>query len=72
MTRVDLTLNFEIVEKLLTGFIADETRRAGMKKVVVGLSGGIDSALSARGPGTDEAFSKRIDRWSELIEGLGS
>ena len=31
----------------LEGFIRRETRRAGMEGVVVGLSGGIDSALSA-------------------------
>ncbi|HEY3176259.1 MAG TPA: NAD+ synthase [Candidatus Polarisedimenticolia bacterium] len=45
--EVDLALNPRIVEEVLTGFIAEETRRAGMKRVVVGLSGGIDSALAA-------------------------
>lgn len=43
----ELTINPRIVEEVLTGFIEDETRRAGMKRVVVGLSGGIDSALAA-------------------------
>jgi NAD+ synthase len=45
--RVDLSLNARIVEEVLTGFIAEETHRAGMKRVVVGLSGGVDSALAA-------------------------
>jgi len=40
-------INTSLVEQLLTGFIADETRRAGMKRVVVGLSGGVDSAVAA-------------------------
>jgi NAD+ synthase len=44
---VDLTLNPAIVESLLTGFISSETRRAGLGRVVVGLSGGIDSAVAA-------------------------
>ena len=43
----DLTVNTALVEEILTGFIADETRRTGRKRVVVGLSGGVDSALSA-------------------------
>jgi len=42
-----LRLNARFVEQVLAGFIRDETRRAGMKRVVVGLSGGVDSALAA-------------------------
>lgn len=45
--RPDLRLNPQVVEPILTEFIADETRRTGRKTVVVGLSGGIDSALAA-------------------------
>ncbi len=33
--------------KVLTGFIKNETTRTGIKKCVIGLSGGIDSAISA-------------------------
>ncbi|MGH9867162.1 MAG: NAD+ synthase, partial [Candidatus Polarisedimenticolia bacterium] len=36
-----------LIEEVLAGFIADETRRAGRSRVVVGLSGGIDSAVAA-------------------------
>ncbi len=43
----DLTVNAAMVEEILTGFIADETRRTGRKRVVLGLSGGVDSALAA-------------------------
>lgn len=36
-----------LVETILTGFIAEETRRVGRRRVVVGLSGGVDSAVAA-------------------------
>ena len=35
------------VEKILTGFIKNEMNRMGISKAVIGLSGGIDSAVSA-------------------------
>lgn len=43
---VDLRLECETVRKILTGFIDNEVRKAGFERVVVGLSGGVDSALS--------------------------
>ncbi|MCJ7623714.1 MAG: NAD+ synthase [Anaerolineaceae bacterium] len=43
---IDLTINTDVVRKKLTDFIRDELNRAGFTRVVVGLSGGIDSALS--------------------------
>jgi NAD+ synthase len=43
----DLRLDCETVRKVLTGFIDNEVRKAGFERVVVGLSGGVDSALSA-------------------------
>ncbi len=42
-----LFINPELTTKILTGFIANEVRRVGFERVVLGLSGGIDSALSA-------------------------
>jgi NAD+ synthase len=42
-----LQINPEIARKMLTGFIADEIAKVGLKRAVIGLSGGIDSALSA-------------------------
>jgi NAD+ synthase len=43
---IDLTINPDLARKILTGFIKSELTRAGFSKAVVGLSGGIDSALS--------------------------
>lgn len=42
-----LNINTDIARKMLTGFIKDQITKAGMKRAVLGLSGGIDSALSA-------------------------
>jgi NAD+ synthase len=45
---VELTLgiNVTLAHEILTGFIRSEVRRIGMSHAVVGLSGGLDSALS--------------------------
>ncbi len=43
----DLSLNTDIVQKLLVDFIRDETHNAGFKRGVIGLSGGIDSTVVA-------------------------
>ncbi|UOD35172.1 NAD+ synthase [Deferribacteraceae bacterium V6Fe1] len=42
-----MNINVELVTKILCNFIKEETEKIGVKNVVVGLSGGIDSALSA-------------------------
>ncbi len=42
-----LKINLELTEKILVGFIREEIHKAGFKKVVLGLSGGIDSAIVA-------------------------
>lgn len=42
----DLTINPSLARQILTGFIKSEITRAGFSRAVVGLSGGIDSALS--------------------------
>ncbi|HYP39487.1 MAG TPA: NAD+ synthase, partial [Chloroflexia bacterium] len=41
-----LAIHPDLTRKLLVEFIRNETRKFGFEKVVVGLSGGIDSALS--------------------------
>ncbi|NMC46943.1 MAG: NAD+ synthase [Chloroflexi bacterium] len=46
MNKIDLTINTDLATQILTAFIRRETTRAGFQKVVVGVSGGIDSALS--------------------------
>ncbi len=42
-----LSLNTALTKKILTDFIRDESHNAGFSKAVVGLSGGVDSAVSA-------------------------
>ena len=44
--NLDLTINAEVAHKILTRFIKSEVTRVGFSKAVIGLSGGIDSALS--------------------------
>jgi len=43
----DLKLNTKFVRKILVDFIRKETTRFGLKKAVIGVSGGVDSAVSA-------------------------
>jgi NAD+ synthase len=43
----DLRINSKLVKDLLVRFIREETEKVGFKKLVIGLSGGVDSALSA-------------------------
>lgn len=43
----NIKLNTSIVRKLLVDFIRDEVTNAGFSKAVIGLSGGVDSALVA-------------------------
>lgn len=42
----DISIDTELARKILTGFIQTEIGRAGFSKAVLGLSGGIDSALA--------------------------
>ena len=44
--NIDLTINTDVAQKILTGFIKSEVTRVGYSRAVIGLSGGIDSALS--------------------------
>jgi NAD+ synthase len=47
MTKLpDLNINITLARQILTGFIKSEITRTGFSKAVIGLSGGIDSALS--------------------------
>ncbi|MBI4926761.1 MAG: NAD+ synthase [Anaerolineae bacterium] len=42
----DLTINTELAQRILTGFIRSEITRTGLTRAVINLSGGIDSALA--------------------------
>jgi NAD+ synthase len=42
-----LRINAKLVRRILVGFLTEEVHKVGLKKAVLGLSGGIDSALVA-------------------------
>lgn len=44
--NLSLEINTELVTRILTSFIRTEIQRAGFERAVIGVSGGIDSALS--------------------------
>jgi NAD+ synthase len=44
--NIDLTVNTDLVRRILTGFLRTEITRMGFTRALVGVSGGIDSALS--------------------------
>lgn len=46
MIDTNLTINTDLAHEILTGFIKTEVTRTGLSRAVIGLSGGIDSALS--------------------------
>ncbi len=46
-TAARLEINTALAERILVGFIRDSVRKVGFQRAVIGLSGGIDSALSA-------------------------
>jgi NAD+ synthase len=57
----ELRLNTAVVEHMLCSFIAQEVTKVGFRRVVVGLSGGIDSAVSlylaARALGPEQTYA---------------
>jgi NAD+ synthase len=46
MAEISLKINTAVARRILVGFIKSEVTRVGFNRVVLGLSGGIDSALS--------------------------
>ena len=85
MTKSNLSINTDLARKILTGFIKSELSRVGFNKAVIGLSGGIDSALSltltAEAIGKENVLAIRmpykassqdsLDHAQTLIEQLG-
>jgi NAD+ synthase len=59
---VPLSINPSLVRRILVGFIRNEVRKVGFERVVLGLSGGVDSSLAAHlavealGPHNVKAF----------------
>jgi NAD+ synthase len=86
MTKLpDLNINTSLARQILTGFVKSEITRTGFTKAVIGLSGGIDSALScflaaeALGPQNVLAIrmpyksssQESLDHAQLVIDGLG-
>jgi len=71
---IDLSINPGLARKILTGFIRSEINRAGFSRAVVGLSGGIDSALScvlaAEALGPENVLTVRMPYKSSSPESL--
>ncbi|MGZ8497490.1 MAG: NAD+ synthase, partial [Candidatus Binatia bacterium] len=44
---IQIPTNTVLLRQILVAFIRNEVRKTGLARVVVGLSGGVDSALSA-------------------------
>ena len=61
---VDLTINTDLACSILSSFLRTEITRTGLKRAVIGLSGGIDSALScvlaARALGPENVLAIRM------------
>jgi len=70
----NLEINTSLAHSILTGFIRSETQRAGFNKVVLGLSGGIDSALScylaAEALGSENVLAVRMPYKTSSQESL--
>jgi NAD+ synthase len=73
--EISLQINTEIVRHILTNFLHTEITRAGFKHAVVGISGGVDSALAcflaAESLGPDNVLALRMphkDSSSESME----
>jgi len=60
----DLSIDTDLARKILTGFIRTEISRAGFQNAVIGLSGGLDSALActlaAEALGADRVLALRM------------
>jgi len=71
---VDLTINTGLAGSILTAFIHDEISRTGLSRAVIGLSGGIDSALScvlaAKALGPENVLAVRMPYKTSSIDSL--
>ena len=72
--EIKLEINPALARKILTGFIHSETTRAGYDRAVVGLSGGVDSALTcalaAEALGPENVLAVRMPYATSTAESL--
>jgi NAD+ synthase len=72
--QIDLTINTDLAHTILTSFIRSEIKRVGFTRAVVGLSGGIDSALScalaAEALGPENVYAIRLPYKSSSPDSL--
>lgn len=72
--EIKLEINPALAKKILTGFIRSETTRAGFDRAVVGLSGGVDSALTctlaAEALGPENVLAVRMPYATSSAESL--
>ena len=72
--NIDLSIHCELARKILTGFIKSEITRVGFTRAVIGLSGGIDSALScalaAEALGPDNVLAVRMPYQTSSADSL--
>jgi NAD+ synthase len=70
----ELAIHTELAKKILAGFIQSEVSRVGMERVVLGLSGGIDSALTcflaAEALGSENVLAVRMPYRTSSPESL--
>ncbi len=72
--NLDLTINTDLARRILTGFIHSEITRVGLSRAVVGLSGGVDSALvcflAAEALGAENVLAVRMPYRTSSPESL--
>lgn len=72
--EIKLAINPALARKILTGFIRSETTRAGFDRALVGVSGGVDSALTsalaAEALGPENVMAVRMPYASSTPESL--
>lgn len=72
--NINLEINTELARQILTGFIKSEVNRVGFSHAVIGLSGGIDSALScalaAEALGPENVLALRMPYKSSSADSL--
>lgn len=70
----DLTINTDVARQILTKFIRSEVTRVGFQRVVINLSGGLDSALScalaAEAMGAENVIALRLPYRTSSTESL--